>query len=355
MAEWMLYGANGYSGELIAREAKKRGMAPILAGRNAQAINRLGRALDCATRIFDLLDAATAGQNLTGVRLVLLCAGPFSATSQTMLEACKRTATHYLVIAGEISVLGSIFSQAPTLRQAGVAAVPGVGFDVVPTDCLAALLKRELPDATRLRLVFASKKCFVSRGTMLTVIEGAGEPTKMRKDGQIVDADSSLASLPFDDRPAPALPITRGDVSAAYYSTGIPNIEMYIGTPAAIKQFQQLARLRGLLSWGPMRALAKGYYGHSLKGPNEAQRAGDGTTVWGEARNAAGRKVALKLRTPAAYSLTVDAAVTAVARLLESDLAPGDYTPSLAFRPEFVLGLHGVEGPLPATVSASGE
>ncbi len=159
-------------------------------------------------------------------------------------------------------------------------------------------------------------------------------------------------SLPFDDQPAPALPITWGDVSAAYHSTGIPNIETYIGTPAAIRQFQQLSRLRGLLSWGPVRALAKGYYGRALKGPNEAQRAGDETTVWGEVSNATGRKIALKLRTPAAYSLTVDAAVTAVARLLESDLAPGAYTPSLAFGPELVLGLYGVEGPLPATVSA---
>jgi short subunit dehydrogenase-like uncharacterized protein len=186
---------------------------------------------------------------------------------------------------------------------------------------------------------------------MLTVIEGAGEPTKMRKGGQIVAADSSLASLPFDDRPAPALPITWGDVSAAYYSTGIPNIETYIGTPAAIKQFQRLSRLRRLLSWGPMRALAKGYYGRTLKGPNEAQRAGDETAVWGEVSNAAGSKLALKLRTPAAYSLTVDSAVTAVARLLASDLAPGAYTPSLAFGPEFVLSLQGVEGPFPATPS----
>jgi short subunit dehydrogenase-like uncharacterized protein len=353
MADWMLYGANGYSGELIAREAKKRGMAPILAGRNAQAINKLGKELDCATRIFDLTDPATAEQNLTGAQLVLLCAGPFSATSKTMLEACKRTTTHYLDITGEISVLEAIFSQAPTLRQAGVVAVPGVGFDVVPTDCLAALLKQELPDATCLRLVFASKKSFISRGTMLTVIEGVGEPTKMRKDGQIVDANSKVVSLPFDNRPAPALPISWGDVSAAYYSTGIPTIETYVGTPAAIKQFQQLARLRGLLSWGPARALAKGYYGRALKGPNEAQRAGDETTVWGEVSNAAGRKVALKLRTPAAYGLTVDSAVTAVARLLESDLTPGAYTPSLAFGPEFVLSLNGVEGPLPAATSAN--
>lgn len=351
MAEWMLYGANGYSGELIAREAKKRGMSPILAGRNTQAIEELGQELGCATRVFDLTDPATVQRQLTGVRLILLCAGPFSTTSQAVLEACKRTAIHYLDITGETAVLESIFQQSSTLAQVGVIAVPGVGFDVVPTDCLAALLKRELPDATRLRLGFASTKGLISRGTMLTLIEGAGEPVKMRKDGQIADAISRTVSLPFDDRPAQALPITWGDISTAYYSTGIPTIETYIGTPISIKQLQQLARLRRLLSWRPLRALAKGYYGRTLRGPTEAQRAGDETVVWGEVCNSAGRTVALKLRTPAAYSLMVDSAVTAVSRLLEHDLAPGAYTPSMAFGPDFVLSLHGVEGPLPAMAS----
>ncbi|MGH2486981.1 MAG: saccharopine dehydrogenase family protein [Ktedonobacterales bacterium] len=354
MAEWMLYGANGYSGALIAREAKQRGMSPILAGRDARAINALGQELGCATRVFALTDPATIQQHLTDVRLVLLCAGPFANTSQPMLDACKRAATAYLDITGEIAVLESIFQQAPALRQAGVVAIPGVGFDVVPTDCLAALLKRELPDATRLRLLFAPRKGHISRGTMLTSLEGVKEPTKMRKDGQIINATATLVQLPFADQPAPALRLSWGDVSTAFYSTGIPTIETYIGTPALIKRFQQTTRLRRLLSLGPILALVKAYYGRALSGPTESERAEDETIVWGEVSINERRKVALKLRTPAAYSLTVDSALTAVARVIEGDLAPGVYTPSLAFGPEFVLGLRGVEGPLVAAVSADG-
>lgn len=352
MAEWMLYGANGYSGRLIAREAKKRGMSPILAGRNARAISKLGEDLSCSTRVFALSDPATIQRQLMGVRLVLVCAGPFSATSQPVLEACKRTQTQYLDITGEIAVLESIFQQASALTQAGVVAVPGVGFDVVPTDCLAGMLKRALPDATRLRLVFASKKGHVSRGTMLTSLEVAGEPIKMRRNGQIIDVESALVTLPFGDQPAPALRLSWGDVSTAYCSTGIPTIETYIGTPDVIRQLQQLTRLGRVLRWGPAKALLKAYYGRTLSGPTERQRADDETIVWGEVSNGAGHQVAMKLRTPAAYSLTVDSAVTAVSRLLETDLAPGAYTPSQAFGPDFVLNLHGVEGPLPAAVSA---
>lgn len=352
MAEWLLYGANGYTGELIAREARKRGLAPILAGRNAHAINALGRELGCATRIFALTDPAAIERELAGVRLVLLCAGPFAYTSQAVLDACKRTRVHYLDITGEIAVLEAIFHQASELQQAGVVAVPGVGFDVAPTDCLAVLLKRELPDATHLRLLFASRKGHVSRGTMLTAIEGIAEPTKMRKDGQIIAVDPLVVSLPFGDRPAPALRLSWGDVSSAYYSTGIPTIETYVGDPALIKQISRIERLRRVLSWGPIRAAVRGYYSRALTGPSAAQRAEDETLIWGEVSNDSGRKVALKLRTPAAYSLTVDSAVVAVSHLLESDLPPGVYTPTQAFGSDYVLSLRGVEGPLPASVSS---
>ena len=43
--KWMIYGANGYTGELIAREAGKRGHQPVLAGRSAPKIESLGREL----------------------------------------------------------------------------------------------------------------------------------------------------------------------------------------------------------------------------------------------------------------------------------------------------------------------
>lgn len=352
MAAWMLYGANGYTGELVAREAKQRGMQPILAGRNAHAINALGQELGFETRVFRLTDPASIQHHLTGMRLVLLCAGPFTTTSPAMLEACMRTGAHYLDITGEIAVLESIFRQAPSLKQSGVVAIPAVGFDVVPTDCLAAMLKRELPDATHLRLLFSAAKAHVSRGTMLTSIESASEPPKMRKDGQITDVAPTMVMLPFDDRPAPALLLSWGDISTAYYSTGIPTIQTYLGTPALIKRLRQITRWGRMLGWAPLQAVVKGFYGRTLKGPTAAQRAGDQTIVWGEVSNAAGRKVAMKLRTPAAYSLTVDAAVTAVSRLLESDLPPGAYTPSLAFGSDFVLGLRGVTGPLSASTSA---
>ena len=139
---WMIYGANGYTGRLAARMAKDRHLSPILAGRRADHIRPLAHELGCDSRVFDLADPAVAATNLEGIAAVLHCAGPFSATSRPMLAACLRTGTHYLDITGEIAVFEDIHSRSQQFIDAGIVVIPGVGFDVVPTDCLAAMLKR---------------------------------------------------------------------------------------------------------------------------------------------------------------------------------------------------------------------
>ena len=136
---WMIYGANGYTGRLAARLAKDRHLGPVLAGRHAEPIKQLAHELGCEARVFDLADAASAATHLAGVRAVLHCAGPFSATSRPMLDACLRAGAHYLDITGEIAVFEAIHSRRQEVSDAGIVAIPGVGFDVVPTDCLAAM------------------------------------------------------------------------------------------------------------------------------------------------------------------------------------------------------------------------
>src|ERR1700682_2360478 len=144
MSNWLIYGANGYTGKLIAREAFRRGHRPLLAGRSAGRIAPLARELGCESRTFAL---DRAGDALDGIGLVLHCAGPFIRTSAQMIEACLRSGSHYLDITGEIPVFESIMKRNADAIARGVTLLPGVGFDVVPTDCLAAMLARRLSDA----------------------------------------------------------------------------------------------------------------------------------------------------------------------------------------------------------------
>src|SRR5437870_5810350 len=170
MTDFLIYGANGYTGSLIARAAVARGHRPALAGRNAEALAALARELGLERRTFPLDKPAAVEEGIEGVRVVLHCAGPFARTFQPMADACLRRRAHYLDITGEVAVFEALASRTAEARAAGVMLLPGAGFDVVPTDCLAAHLKRRLPSATDLALGFSSLGR-ISRGTATTIVE----------------------------------------------------------------------------------------------------------------------------------------------------------------------------------------
>ncbi|GAA2734336.1 saccharopine dehydrogenase family protein [Actinocorallia aurantiaca] len=181
MTRWLLHGANGYTGELIAREARKRGLAPVLAGRNLPAVKPLAEDLGLDYRIFDLRDADA---QLSDIDVVLHCAGPFSVTAAPMIDACVRTRTHYLDITGEMDVFAYAREIDAQARTAGVVVCPGVGFDVIPTDCLAAALHQAMPEATHLRLGF-DLPLALSPGTVKTILDGMAAGGRARIDGRI--------------------------------------------------------------------------------------------------------------------------------------------------------------------------
>ena len=175
--DWMIYGAYGYTGELIAREAKKRGAGPVLAGRDAAKIAELARDLRLPSKVFSLDAPADVAAALAGVGLVLNCAGPFSKTADPLMRACLTAKVHYLDITGEIDVLEGAHRFDADAKTAGVVLCPGAGFDVTPTDCIALMLKTALPEAHELALGFKSGQR-MSTGTAKTLVEATGQERK---------------------------------------------------------------------------------------------------------------------------------------------------------------------------------
>lgn len=225
---WMIYGAYGYTGELIAREAIARGMTPVLAGRRSEPVSSLAQELGLEHRAFGLENPDLLTSGLENMTLVLHSAGPYSATSGPMVEGCLKTGAHYLDITGEIRVFESLHARDEEARNAGVIILPGVGFDVVPTDCLAARLASCVDRPTTLELAFRTTGS-ITQGTAKGVVESMGYPNLVRRGGQIVEVPmgSLLRDVPFSDKTRFGLSIPWGDVSTAYYSTGIPDITVY--------------------------------------------------------------------------------------------------------------------------------
>lgn len=338
---WLIYGANGYTGELIAREAVKRGYTPVLAGRSKHKIEPLAKELGLEARGFALDGAAATA--LQGCGLVMHCAGPFSATAQPMMAACIQAGAHYLDITGEIGV----FELGQTLHAeasaAGVVLCSGVGFDVIPTDCIAASLKQALPDATHLALGFDSRSG-PSAGTAKTSIEGIAQGGKARVGGKIVTVPLAQHTrrIDFGGGEKLAMSIPWGDVSTAYHSTGIPNIEVFIPASGGMVMGAKAARfLRPLLALPAVQNWLKARIEKTVKGPGEATRSQQPTFVWGEARNAQGLTKTARVRTDNVYSLTVTGALAVIEHMLQHRPAGGAYTPSKLVGADLVARLPG--------------
>lgn len=343
-ADFLLYGSYGYTGRLIAQRASERGLAPLLAGRDAKALQAQAEELGMPHRAFGLDDTAALEAALRETRVVLHAAGPFSRTARPMAQACLRTGTHYMDITGEIAVFEMIAALDAQAKAAGVTMMPGAGFDVVPSDCLAAHLKRRLPTATSLKLAFQAAGG-ASRGTLTTMVESAGEGGAVRRGGRIVRVPPAWRTMQVDfgRGPVPVATIPWGDVSTAFHSTGIPDVEVYTRVPPRQVRVLRATRYLGwLLRSAPVQAMMKRAIRRRPPGPTPEQRARGASLLWGQVEDADGRRAVSRLRTPEAYTLTAATAVEAVRRVLGGDAPAGFQTPSRAYGPDWILEFDGV-------------
>ena len=340
----MIYGANGYTGELIAREAAARSLTPVLAGRSAGKIEALAAELGLPWRVFPLTDPGQVDAGLAGISLVLHCAGPFSATSAPMLAGCLRARAHYLDITGEIDVFEHAYALDEQARQAGIVICPGVGFDVIPTDCVAATLAAALPGATRLALGFDSRAA-MSPGTLKTSVEGLAGAGRVRRNGRLVrvPVGSITRRVDFGKGEKDAAAIPWGDVASAYRTTGIPDIEVFIPTSPKRARSMRLANLAGpILRLDPVRRMIQRRIGRTVQGPSAQARAKHPTHVWGEAVTAAGERRVARITTANGYDLTVSGSLAVVVELLSPGYAQsGARTPSQLMGADLITRLPG--------------
>lgn len=316
MTHWLLYGAYGYTGRLIAQKALERGMRPVLAGRDPEATRREAAASGLEHRAFPLDDPATVRQNLRRMDLVLNTAGPFSATFRPMARACLHAGCHYLDITGEVDVFEAAWRLDADARRAGVVVLPGVGFEVVPSDCLMAELVAGVERPARATIAYAGSGR-PSRGTLRTVLEGAGAGSRIRREGRWVPVrpGSVRREVPFSDaiRTCVALPL--GDLATAPRTTGIGTVQTLVAMPARLAA-AALAPAATVLALGPVRRAARVVADALVRGPSTRARERGHVRIWCEVAGADGQGAVGEIVTPDAYTFTASSAVAAVERVL---------------------------------------
>lgn len=341
---FLLYGAYGYTGQLIAEYAVEQGLSPILAGRNAEKLQVLAGELNLPYRAFELSDRAVLGEAVEDVPVVMHCAGPFTHTAAPMVGACLRTGTHYLDITGEIGVFEALAEEDAAAKDAGVMLLPGIGFDVVPTDCLAAYLHERVPEATQLEIAIFARGG-ISRGTATTAIEQLGRDGVARRNGTLVRVPLGwkTRTVDFGEGPVEVTAIPWGDIATAYRSTGIPNITTYIRLPKWVQSFVKVGSyFGGVLGSKPVQRALRWSVRRGEPGPTAAERVRGESFAWGEVMAPDGQHAEARLRGPESYRFTKLAAVAAIQHVLDGDTSPGYQTPATAFGADFALEIDGV-------------
>ena len=119
-----------------------------------------------------------------------------------------------------------------------------------------------------------------------------------------------------------------GDVSTAYFSTGIPNIETYFALPETTIKLLRSMRALGPLLYNPVaKGILKLLINMFVKGPDAARRSRASTIFVGETSDPNGGRAVAKLTTPEGYTCTALTTVAIMKRILNSELKPGFQTP----------------------------
>lgn len=314
----LIYGAAGYTGKLVAMQARETHLSFEVAGRNGPQVTALAEQLDVPCRIFALDDPETIIASLAGVTAVLNCAGPFASTARPLMEACIACGVHYLDITAEYKVYALAEAWSERAAAAGVMLLPGVGWDVVPSDCLAMYLaaKVDQPQSLRIALQVANS---MSRGSTTSVGEILGVGLLVRAEGTIVaKPDAAPARFDFGAGLLDSVPLSFGDLVTAWKSTGIPNIAMFVN----IKE----------------NVMPEGVAAMP-EGPSLEERAANRACAVAEVTGIDGAVVRARIDTINGYSYTPLAAVEALRLVATDQFKPGFQTPATVFGAGFAVSI----------------
>lgn len=339
----IVYGSYGYTGRLIVEELRQKKFKVILSGRSREALQKQSLETGYAFEAVDINDSAALKNLLSKANLVLHCGGPFRFTAKQMADACLETKTHYTDITGEWQVFELLAGYDEAAKLAGIQIMPGTGFDVVPSDCLAVHLKKRLPSATHLQLAFAMVPGGMSRGTKKSMTESLGFGGIMRKNNELVPftLGKDVLELDFGKFTAKTTRIQWGDISTAWRSTGIPTIEVFAGADdKAISNLKLSNHLGWLLRKRWMKNFILKQIDKGKPGPSQHDLHNGRCYLRGTVWDAEGNARTSFFNGPNAYLLTAKTAVLIADKVLTGKFDAGYKTPAMQYGADLILEIN---------------
>jgi short subunit dehydrogenase-like uncharacterized protein len=274
---------------------------------------------------------------------MLNLAGPFVHTAEPVAQACLEAGAHYLDISGEVDALSALSRLHGAARARGVMLMPGVGFDIVPSDCLGAHAAARVRNLRRLRVAVSGLE-LSSPGSLKTLAHELGRRTRVRRAGELVEIEPGALTREFDFGAGPrrCVAVSWGDLVTSPITTGANEVETYFELTWALAAIVQTNRQFGWMYRLPwVRDAMRGPLSSLRGGPTAEQMASRRAVIVVEAEGD-GPRVSHRLVTPEAYTLTAETAAVISARVLSGDSAPGFQTPGRIFGADFILRFAGV-------------
>ena len=188
-AKVLVYGAYGHTGRFVVTELLRRGLVPVLSGRNGSALEGMAAELGLDARRADVTDAEAVDEAMREVAAVVNCAGPFAHTTGPLLDAAHRRRVPYVDVAAEIEANEDTFTR--TRERAGAEdeiVVPAMAFFGGLGDLLATAAMGDWADADEVHVAYGLSSWHPTPGT-----RAAGTVSRERRDGRHVTfRDGSL-------------------------------------------------------------------------------------------------------------------------------------------------------------------
>jgi hypothetical protein len=300
----VVFGATGYTGQLVAEQLVALGERPILAGRSAARLDPLAARLGgLETRVADVARPASVFDLLAEGDVLVSLVGPFAKYGDPALRAAIAAGGIYLDSTGEASFIRRVFEEfGPPARRAGATLLPAMGYDFVPGALAGALaLEQAGPAAVRVDVgYYALGGGAASAGTKASGVGVLLDPTYTFRDGRLRPARSGagVRSFTVAGRPRPAISIGGAEhfgLPAAYRD--LREVNVYLGWfgPLA-RPLQAASVVTGLATRVPGVRVALKAAGERLvrlvDAPEPGVTSGARSWIAAEALDADGRRLA---------------------------------------------------------------
>jgi short subunit dehydrogenase-like uncharacterized protein len=165
-----VYGASGYTGDLVVAELRRLDLDVVLSGRRPDALAAVAakHGLDPAVAVRPAAadDHDALVRAFTGCGAVIACAGPFGLYGEGVVRAAIQARAHYLDTTGEQPFIKQVIQQyGRAAGNAGVGLVSGMGFDYLPGDLLCHLTAEDAGPLSDLTIAYSIAGFGPTRGT----------------------------------------------------------------------------------------------------------------------------------------------------------------------------------------------